>query len=222
MKSISVLVVFLLSASMVAGQNQVIRKTSNTLHFQSGKTGKLVSDHSNVLKFGNHGGHLIAVSNHMPFGKGKDVAPQVIVTPQPETIATTTTQNATVEKPAERAVETGAASTGSSGTSVPVAAPAIVTAAAVPVAVEAKKSVGAELGDEYATALPRYHALIIGVSKYTYSGSGFESLENPTRDAKELARVLTENYSLRSLTLLSLKILPVTRSLTPWNCCLPK
>ncbi|MDA0195215.1 MAG: caspase family protein [Bacteroidetes bacterium] len=45
------------------------------------------------------------------------------------------------------------------------------------------------------TNLPKYHALIIGVSEYDNAGSEFPNLEMPAKDAEKLYELLTENYA---------------------------
>ncbi|WKV11482.1 caspase family protein [Marivirga harenae] len=51
---------------------------------------------------------------------------------------------------------------------------------------------------------PTYHALIIGVSKYEYSGANLPNLDKPTKDAEELYSVLTTKYNFdpKNVTLL--------------------
>lgn len=58
-----------------------------------------------------------------------------------------------------------------------------------------KKSIGKELGEEYESNLPKYKALIFGVSEYKFAGPGLPSLENPTKDAQSLYDVLTQEYT---------------------------
>jgi hypothetical protein len=43
--------------------------------------------------------------------------------------------------------------------------------------------------------LPKYHALIIGVSEYKHAGPKLANLEQPTKDAAKLYSILTERYS---------------------------
>jgi hypothetical protein len=43
--------------------------------------------------------------------------------------------------------------------------------------------------------LPKYHALIIGVSEYQYAGPKLQNLEQPTKDAARLYSILTEKYA---------------------------
>lgn len=54
------------------------------------------------------------------------------------------------------------------------------------------------------TKLPKYHALIIGVSDYQYAGPKLVNLDQPTKDAAKLYSILTEKYafSRESVTLL--------------------
>lgn len=45
------------------------------------------------------------------------------------------------------------------------------------------------------TTLPKYHALIIGVSQYKYAGAGLPNLEMPEKDAEKIYSILTEHYA---------------------------
>jgi hypothetical protein len=45
------------------------------------------------------------------------------------------------------------------------------------------------------TNIPKYHALIIGVSEYQNSGAGLTNLEKPVLDAEKLYSVLTARYA---------------------------
>lgn len=45
------------------------------------------------------------------------------------------------------------------------------------------------------TKLPKYHALIVGVSEYQNSGAGLPNLEMPAKDAEKLYNVLTQRYA---------------------------
>jgi len=45
------------------------------------------------------------------------------------------------------------------------------------------------------TQLPKYHALIIGVSEYQNAGPGLPNLDMPAKDADRLYELLTEKYS---------------------------
>jgi Caspase domain len=45
------------------------------------------------------------------------------------------------------------------------------------------------------TKLPKYHALIVGVSEYQNAGPGLPNLDLPARDAEKLYQVLTEKYA---------------------------
>src|SRR5687768_16245069 len=45
------------------------------------------------------------------------------------------------------------------------------------------------------TKVPRFHALIIGVSKYKNTGPGLPDLDMPARDAEKLASILTQKYT---------------------------
>ncbi len=51
------------------------------------------------------------------------------------------------------------------------------------------------LGSEFATNLPKYKALIIGVSEYQFAGAGLPSLENPSKDAQKLHDLLVKKYT---------------------------
>ena len=44
------------------------------------------------------------------------------------------------------------------------------------------------------TKVPRYYALIVGVSHYQFSGAGLANLEEPSKDAESIYRILTEKY----------------------------
>ncbi len=44
------------------------------------------------------------------------------------------------------------------------------------------------------TKVPKYHALIIGVSEYANTGAGLPNLEMPTKDAERIYSILTEKY----------------------------
>jgi hypothetical protein len=43
--------------------------------------------------------------------------------------------------------------------------------------------------------LPKYHALIIGVSSYQFSNAGLPNLDMPVKDAETLATILTSRYA---------------------------
>lgn len=45
------------------------------------------------------------------------------------------------------------------------------------------------------TKLPKYYALIIGVSEYKNAGAGLPNLEMPTKDADRLYQLLTQKYA---------------------------
>ena len=45
------------------------------------------------------------------------------------------------------------------------------------------------------TKLPKYHALIVGVSEYQNSGAGLPNLDMPAKDAEKLYNVLTQRYA---------------------------
>ena len=45
------------------------------------------------------------------------------------------------------------------------------------------------------TNVPKYHALIIGVSEYQNSGAGLSNLDKPVQDAEKLYSVLTSRYA---------------------------
>ncbi len=60
-------------------------------------------------------------------------------------------------------------------------------------AAETKKINFAELGLSK-ESLPKYHALIMGVSKYKNEGPGLPNLEQPVKDAERLAQVLKTKY----------------------------
>jgi hypothetical protein len=56
-------------------------------------------------------------------------------------------------------------------------------------------AVTAELGEEYKYKGPAYHALVIGVSDYKFSGPGLPDLENPVKDAQRFMDLLTNRYT---------------------------
>lgn len=72
-----------------------------------------------------------------------------------------------------------------------------------PVMVEVSQpTVVAEMNEEIITlealgmkTLPRYYALIIGVSDYQYAGAGLPNLDMPAKDAERLYNLLTEKYA---------------------------
>lgn len=45
------------------------------------------------------------------------------------------------------------------------------------------------------TKVPKYYALIIGVSKYQYAGAGLANLDMPVKDAEKFADILVNNYA---------------------------
>jgi hypothetical protein len=45
------------------------------------------------------------------------------------------------------------------------------------------------------TKVPKYYALIIGVSKYMYAGAGLGDLDMPVKDAEKFANILVNNYA---------------------------
>jgi len=45
------------------------------------------------------------------------------------------------------------------------------------------------------TKIPKYYALIVGVSTYKYAGASLPNLDMPAKDAEKLYAVLTEKYS---------------------------
>ncbi len=54
------------------------------------------------------------------------------------------------------------------------------------------------LGEEYTGKLPKYFALIIGISKYLNEGPGLPSLDFPVEDAGKLKQVLINRYAFES------------------------
>jgi hypothetical protein len=54
------------------------------------------------------------------------------------------------------------------------------------------------LGEEYSGKLPKYIALIIGISKYMNEGPGLPSLDFPVQDAGKLRQVLINRYAFES------------------------
>lgn len=63
----------------------------------------------------------------------------------------------------------------------------------------------ATLEDLGITKLPTYHALIIGVSEYQFSGPGLPDLDMPARDAGSLYEILTNGYAFNKETVTLLK-----------------
>lgn len=55
------------------------------------------------------------------------------------------------------------------------------------------------------TTLPTYHALIIGISQYKYTGPGLPNLDQPIKDAQHLANVLIEKYEFKAENITVLK-----------------
>lgn len=55
------------------------------------------------------------------------------------------------------------------------------------------------------TTLPKYHALIIGVSEYKYAGPGLPNLDMPTKDAEKIYSILTEKYAFEPANVTLLK-----------------
>lgn len=51
------------------------------------------------------------------------------------------------------------------------------------------------LGEEYSGKLPKFYALIIGISKYTNEGPGLPSLDFPVKDATKMKQVLINRYA---------------------------
>lgn len=55
------------------------------------------------------------------------------------------------------------------------------------------------------TKVPKYYALIIGVSKYLYAGPGLDNLDMPVKDAEKFANILVQNYAFDSENVVLLK-----------------
>jgi hypothetical protein len=55
------------------------------------------------------------------------------------------------------------------------------------------------------TKLPKYRALIIGVSEYTHASAGLRNLEQPVNDAQKLYDVLTTHYTFDPADVILLK-----------------
>jgi hypothetical protein len=53
--------------------------------------------------------------------------------------------------------------------------------------------------------LPKYHALLIGVSEYQYAGPGLQNLEMPVKDAEELYTMLISRYAFEPANVMLLK-----------------
>lgn len=72
--------------------------------------------------------------------------------------------------------------------------------------VNAKKNdMDATLADWGFTKLPKYHALIVGVSEYENEGPGLPNLDMPAKDAEHLYTVLTEKYAFEPANVILLK-----------------
>ncbi len=81
---------------------------------------------------------------------------------------------------------------------------------AVKVTVEKNKTLNNETGrltlaDLGITKIPKYHALIVGVSEYENAGPGLTNLEMPVKDAEKLYSVLTKKYAFDSAFVTLLK-----------------
>jgi len=66
---------------------------------------------------------------------------------------------------------------------------------AVPVAAVAVSTEKLTLETLGITSIPKFHALIIGVSDYKYAGPGLPNLDEPAKDADKIYQILTEKYS---------------------------
>jgi hypothetical protein len=58
-----------------------------------------------------------------------------------------------------------------------------------------EKDLEENLGEEYMGTLPRYFALIVGVSDYKYEDPGMPSLAYPVKDAKRFKQLLIDRYA---------------------------
>ncbi len=180
MKKWAIILVFGLSSLPGSGQNLLISRKSNPLAFKSDAVAGKISAQSNILRFNVGVSSIVKVqSGSLAYGKTNttSVIPEVVAKEEPKIIETIPV----VIVPNQNAVVTN---------TVPERKIEIV---------EEKPAKtfnpGKALGDEYAYKLPRYYALIIGVANYKFSGANLQSLENPTKDAGELYRVLTQRYS---------------------------
>lgn len=63
------------------------------------------------------------------------------------------------------------------------------------IAARQKKEMTETLAGLGITNIPKYHALIIGVSEYQNSGAGLSNLDKPVQDAEKLYSVLTSRYA---------------------------
>lgn len=61
------------------------------------------------------------------------------------------------------------------------------------------------LADLGITKIPKYHALIIGVSNYLNEGAGLSNLPMPTKDAERLMKTLQEKYAFEDENIVLLK-----------------
>ena len=71
----------------------------------------------------------------------------------------------------------------------------VTTPVTQPIAVKTEQEIMVTLESLGITRLPKYHALIVGVSEYANAGAGLPSLEMPAKDAERLAQVLTNRYA---------------------------
>lgn len=180
-----------------------VRGISNPLKFQANKTETSISKQSAALNF-NRGntGAINAYSPTLYFGMDKPSPKTTEEKITPPAVAQIKSQEIKKqEKPIDRQPEnTKIAKEESTASGLMEAAQPITT----PVTTSERDvqmsapAIGKELGEEYISNLPKYKALIIGVSNYKFAGKGLESLENPTKDAKHLYQTLTENYTFDS------------------------
>jgi len=61
--------------------------------------------------------------------------------------------------------------------------------------VDNKEALKENLGEEYSGTLPRYFALIVGVSDYKYENLGLPSLAYPVKDANRFKQLLIDHYA---------------------------
>ena len=176
-----------------------VRGVSNLIKFQANKTETSISKQSAVLRFNrSNSGAINAYSPTLYFGMDKPAAIRTEEKKTPPVVAQTKPQEIKKEEtPVDRQPENSNIVNEEPTTSdLTVAAQPITTPTTHPerdVQVNSL-TMGLELGEEYASNLPKYKALIIGVSNYKYAGRGLESLENPTKDASLLYQTLTKDY----------------------------
>lgn len=186
-----------------------VRGISNPMKFQANKTETSISKQSAALNFNRgNSGAINAISSTLYFGMDKPSkmteekkTPPLVAQAKPQEIKK---QEIPVDQQPQN-VNTASEESATSGlivTAQPISTP--VAGAGRDVELNSAP-IGKELGDEYISNLPKYKALIIGVSNYKFAGRGLESLENPAKDAGHLYKTLTESYTFDSTDVIFLK-----------------